>query len=160
MLCFCVLLYLLNYPKEISDTGICQPSERIHSCVKFNRAMNFGLGGILHKSSWQRFCDLPSPAERSHGDHWDCTESASASESYPEKNNIIREVRRHTRLKPTELKALCGIRSHPLFHNVIGMVGHFFHYAEGSCMDSKDKTLVFLSMYSTNDRPNANTNGE
>lgn len=27
-----------------------------------------------------------------------------------------------------------------MFHDVIGVVGHFFHDAEGSCVESKGKT--------------------
>lgn len=97
--------------------------------------------------------DSPCPAERSHGDRWDCTECASASESYPEKHNIAWETWRNGRLKTTKHEALYGIRSYPLFHDIISMVGHFLHDAEGSCMDSKDKILAFLSMLDTNDRP-------
>lgn len=55
--------------------------------------------------------------------------------------------------KDDKHEALYGIRSYPLFHDIISMVGHFLHDAEGSCMDSKDKKLAFLSMLGTNDRP-------
>lgn len=62
--------------KKISNTGIWLSSERIYK-------------------TWQRFCDLPCPAERSHGDRWDCTESASASESYPETQQDLRGEEKH-----------------------------------------------------------------
>ncbi len=106
--------------------------------------MNFGT-----KKTNQHFHDLPCPAERSRGAHWGCTESASASESYPKTQHRRGEEKHEA--KQTNLKALDGIRSYPLFHDIISMVGHFFHYAEGSCMDRKDKTYMF--MYSPDDPP-------
>ena len=131
--------------------------ENIHPCQNCptvtNRTVRWTLVCVRF---YKRFLpDSPCLAERSHGDRWDCTECASASESYPEKHNITGETWRNGRLKTTKHEAVYGIRSYPLFHDIISMVGHFLHDAEGSCMDSKDNILAFLSILGINDRPGA-----
>lgn len=44
-----------------------------------------------------------------------------------------------------------GIRSHPLLHDIIRMVGHFLHDAEGGCVGGKDEILVCLARCGTQD---------
>lgn len=41
------------------------------------------------------------------------------------------------KLQQNKHEARYGISSYPLLHDVVGMVSHFFHYAEGRCTDSK-----------------------
>lgn len=52
----------------------------------------------------------------------------------PKQSNTgdVREVRMFSR-KPLH----CGIRSHPLFHDVVSVVRHFFYDAEGSCVHTE-----------------------
>jgi len=92
--------------------------------------------GELEYDLW----DSPCPAERSHGGRWVRTECAWASESYPVKHP--RREERDTREAEVDTTIKGGLRSHPLFHDVIGVVGHFFHDAQGSCTESGDTTLV------------------
>lgn len=37
----------------------------------------------------------------------------------------------------TRRRPNCGIRPHPLFHDVVGVVGHLLHDAEGRCVDRR-----------------------
>lgn len=63
-------------------------------------------------------------------------------------NKHVREVRMFSRKCNVELLH-CGIRSYPLFHDVVSVVRHFFYDAEGSCVDRKRLNYHFSSLRNT-----------
>lgn len=121
----------LNYLAEPAATTTRAPGVQLG--VHMNTESNTRSG------SRQHFWDLPCPAGQSRGGHWDCTVCASASESYPGKQHESRDRWDRGKTTAERLKALDGIRSHPLFHDVVCVVGHFLHYTEGSCVEREQR---------------------
>lgn len=88
------------------------------------------FGGLLDPGS-------PCRVERSHGDHWGRTESASASGSYPES----RKERWAKKCGQRRLTAWLWMKPHPLFHDVVSMVGYFLHDTESSWMHRRKQVI-------------------
>lgn len=97
--------------------------------------------------NWALNTDSPCLAEQSHDGRWGYTVCASASGSYPETQHHVGEVRRHSKQNKNYEKG----NSYPLLHDIVSVVGHFFHDAEGSYME---KANEFLSVHVTDNNHN------
>lgn len=84
-------------------------------------AVYFGLGHIL-----------PGQVGLFHGSQWGGTAPGSVSGSYPEKF----EEKAQVDLSNINDKQSWWLRvgTYPLFHDVIGMIGHLLHYCQGVCV--------------------------
>lgn len=80
--------------------------------------------------------------------YWMCISFWKLSCKNKTKTGDIREVRRFSRKCNLELLH-CGIRSYPLFHDVVSVVRHFFYDAEGSCVDRTRLNDHFSSLCHT-----------
>lgn len=78
----------------------------------------------------------------SHGGRWGCTAPGSASGSYPERtredvSNAYGAFYQRVNKYDSFL-----VGSHPLFHDVVGMIGHLFHYFKSSWVDRNVKSCT------------------
>lgn len=80
--------------------------------------------------------------------YWMCISFWKLSWKKQTNTGDAREVRMFSRKCSLELLHR-GIRSYPLFHDVVSVVGHFFYDAEGSCMDRKSLNDHFSSLCNT-----------
>ena len=85
---------------------------------------------------------LPAQAGLFHGGRSVCTAPGSASGSYPERvKGHYKNAQGHKQSVWSFYQHVNRILNfpHPLFHDVVGMIGHFFHYDKGRWVDRNVK---------------------
>lgn len=154
--CFCVVYRNSRQRKsyfKISNTGICQSSERIHTCVKPNRDMNFGFGWDFTKRMvLLATLTLPGwtiswwPLRL----YWICISFWKLSWKTSNHHQRGDEKENHEE----DLKLCMEWVLTPCFIISLAWLATSFTMLRAAArIGNKNKTLVFLSMDSTNDRP-------